>query len=63
MELSVLPMGSRKCFVVLVGFIVGWDDPHLEEHFGFCGDRDEGLCNQQLTQVRKRAAGMRGYTK
>lgn len=69
MELSVPRMGSRKCFVALVVFIVGWDDPQLEEHlslmehFCLCGDRGEGLCIQQLTQVRKWATGMRGYTK
>lgn len=32
MEWSVLQMGSRKCFVSVVLFIVGWDDLHLEEH-------------------------------
>ncbi len=45
MELSVLRMGGRKCFVVLVVFIVRWDDPHLDEHlslmeqFCLCGDK------------------------
>ena len=65
MESSVLQMGGRKCFV----FIVGWDDPRLEEHLSLVEhfisfvEKGEGLCDQQSTHVRKRTAGMRGFAK
>lgn len=69
MESSVLQMGSRKCFVAAVVFIVGWDDPRLEEHLSLVEhfislvEKGEGLCDQQSTHVRKQTAGMRGCTK
>lgn len=48
MELSVLQMGGRMCFVAAVLLIVGRCDPHLEEHLSL------------LAQVRECSSSMRG---
>lgn len=40
MEWSVPHMGSRKCFVAVVVFIVGWDDPNSGEQVRFRGNNN-----------------------